>query len=122
MARTAAYRAVSAQVIAGIAGAALFYYLQGLQAAHAAFYGAAVALANKMLLVWYVRQGKHRPPVDAQKQLREFYRASLARFLAISLLLAVGMGPLGLAPLPVLAGFVLGQLTLIVSQFTRGIE
>lgn len=122
MAGTAAYRAVSAQVIAGIAGAALFYYLLGLQAAQAAFYGAAVALANKLLLAWHVRQGKRKPPLDAQKQLRELYRASLERFLVVSLLLAAGMGPLGLMPLPVLIGFVLGQLTLIISQFTRGIE
>jgi len=37
-------------------------------------------------------------------------------------LLAGGLGLLKLLPLAVLSGFVLGQLTLIVAAFMRGIE
>lgn len=115
-------RAVSVQVLAALGVAALFYFAQGSQAAQAALFGAAIAMANKLLLVWRFRQGARRPPLDAQKQLREFYRAGFERFVIVSLLLAAGMGALGLMPLPVLVGFVSGQMALIVSQFTRGIE
>lgn len=40
----------------------------------------------------------------------------------VSLLMAVGLGWMKLMPLPLLAGFALGQLALVVSTIISGIE
>jgi ATP synthase protein I len=44
------------------------------------------------------------------------------RFFVVALLIAAGLGWLKLMPALMLAGFVLGQLVLVVSAITSGIE
>lgn len=119
---TAPYLGVGAQAMIAILAAVLTYAVFGGTAAKAVWYGGAVALFNGLLLVWRMRQGARQTSRDAHQQLRSFYRSSLERFFLVSLLLAGGLGLLKLLPLAVLSGFVLGQLTLIVAAFIRGIE
>jgi len=119
---TAPYRVVSAQAMIAILAALLTYAAFGATAAKAVWYGGAVALANGLFLVWRMRQDVAQPSRDAHRHLRSFYRSSLERFFLVALLLAGGLGLLKLLPLAVLSGFVLGQLTLIVAAFMRGIE
>jgi ATP synthase protein I len=118
----APYRVVSAQATIAVLAALLTYAAFGAPAAKAVWYGAAVALVNGLLLVWRMRQSALQPSLDAQRHLRKFYRSSLERFFLVSLLLAGGLGLLNLLPLAVISGFVLGQVTLIVAEFMRGIE
>lgn len=109
-------RRAGAQAMLAIIGAGVCLALCGMAAAVAMLAGGAVALANTLLLAWRMRGDKDAPSLNAQQHLRTFYRSSLERFFVVMLLLAVGMGPLALQPLPLLAGFVLGQLALIVSS------
>jgi ATP synthase protein I len=46
----------------------------------------------------------------------------MERFLMVALLIVAGLGWLKLMPVPLLIGFVLGQLTLVVSTIFSGIE
>jgi hypothetical protein len=109
------------QAIAVLIGAALVYALLGSGAATAATYGGTVALTNTLFLAWRMRQGERALDADAYRQLRSFFRSSLERFVVVGLLLAIGMGILHLAALPLLAGFVFGQISQMIFQFLRAI-
>ena len=110
--RTAVLQAVVC-IVAGIAG----YALQGGAAAVAALYGAMVALANTLFLLWRMRHSEQNPQWKAAQHLRWFYRSGLERFLLVAALLALGMGSLKLLPVAVLIGFVVSQLAWVFAPF-----
>lgn len=84
-------------------------------------WGGFTALANTVLLTWRMVMGD-RPSFNAQQHLRLMYRSSLERFFVVIMLLALGVLQLNLAPLPVLLGFLAGQLTLMVVPILSGIK
>lgn len=102
--------------------ASLVYFLLGKEAAIAVFFGGAVAVANALFLIWCMRAGAHRPRQDARRELSWLVRFSMERFFMVALLIVAGLGWLKLMPAPLLIGFVLGQLTLVVSTIFSGIE
>ena len=111
-------RAVNLQAFIAIAVAGLsYFFVRDGSAALAVLYGGATALTNSLLLQWRKWQAERNPPRDARYYLRRFRRSSVERLLVVAILLALGMGSFGLIPLGVLAGFVLGQLALIISQY-----
>lgn len=110
--RTAVLQALVC-VMAVIAG----YALQGGTAAVAALYGAMVALANTLFLLWRMRRSEQNPQWKAVQHLRLFYRSGLERFLLVAALLALGMGSLKLVPAAVLIGFVVSQLVWVLAPF-----
>lgn len=118
----AAYRVVSVQAVTVIIGALLLFFWRGNNVAIAAFFGGAVAVANALLLIWCVRTGAQRPVQDARQELAWLVRFSMERFFMVALLIVAGLGWLKLMPVPLLIGFVLGQLTLVVSTIFSGIE
>ena len=95
---------------------------EGWWVAASVMYGGAVACTNTLLLMWRLRRCEKRPGLDPGRQLRLFYLSSLERFLVVAALLVMAMVALGLLPLAVAAGFVLGQLTLLVAGFMGGIK
>jgi ATP synthase protein I len=118
----AVFRVVSVQAITVILGASLLLFWQGINVAIAAFFGGAVAVANALFLLWCMRAGAQRPQQDARRELGRLVRFSLERFIMVALLIAAGLEWLQLMPAPLLIGFVLGQLTLVVSTIFSGIE
>ena len=118
----AAYRVVSVQAVTVIIGALLLFFWLGNNVAIAAFFGGAVAVANALFLIWCVRTGAQRPVQDARQELAWLVRFSMERFFMVALLIVAGLGWLKLMPVPLLIGFVLGQLTLVVSTIFSGIE
>lgn len=92
---------ISALVGAAVAGAA---------AGLALLYGGLVAMAVSAVLVWRERQSMQHPEWDQHRLFRLFVRAAVERMLLLVGLLAVGLGVLGLAPLPLMLGLVLAQL------------
>jgi ATP synthase protein I len=109
------YRVVGMQAVIILIGAVACLVLRGGVVGEAMLAGGVVALTNTMLLAWRMRDDPRSEDRSAQVHLWMFYRSSLERFFVVGSLLAAGMGPLGFKPLPMLAGFVLGQLALIVS-------
>lgn len=102
-------------------GAAFVYVVLGSHEAVAVSYGGTTALANTLFLIWRMSQGDKSSDADASGQLRKLYRSSIERFVVVGALLAAGMGALHLAALPLLAGFVFGQVSLMIFQFLRAI-
>lgn len=110
------------QAVAVIFGASLLLFWLGINAAVAAFFGGAVAVANALFLFWCMRAGARRLGQNARQELAWLVRFSMERFLMVALLIVAGLGWLKLMPVPLLIGFFLGQLTLVFSTIFSGIE
>lgn len=108
-------RVAGVQTVVVLFGAVVGLALYGSVIAGSMLAGGAVALTNTLLLAWRMRGNPRSADRSAQGHLWTFYRSSLERFFVVGALLAAGMGPLGFKPLPLLAGFVLGQMALVFS-------
>lgn len=94
----------------------LIAWLQaGSATALAVFYGAGAALISSGLLVWRFKQGERNYHCDAGRHLKSFYRSSLERYVVVGAWLAIGFGLLNLAGLPIVLGFVIGQLAWVLA-------
>ncbi len=107
------------------AGLALISALVGTAVAGAAaglalLYGGLVAMSVSAVLVWRERQSMQHPEWDQHRLFRLFVRAGVERMLLLVGLLAVGLGVLGLAPLPLMLGLVLAQLAWLALATRRG--
>ena len=99
--------------IALVAAAAWIWL--GREIGLAVWFGGAVASANAGLLVYRWRRGLGVYHCDGARHLRSFHRSSLERFFVVTLLMAVGLGLIRLAPLPMIVGFVVGQLAWVIA-------
>jgi ATP synthase protein I len=113
---------VSVQAVTVILSSLLLLFWLGSDIAMAALFGGAVAVANALFLIWCMRTGAQRSGQDARQELAWLVRFSMERFFMVALLIVAGLGWLKLMPVPLLIGFVLGQLTLVVSTIFSGIE
>lgn len=103
--RVAMAQAGLAVVAALVAGA-----FAGPQAGLAVLYGGLVALAVSVVLVLRERQSMRHPEWDQHRLFGVFVRTAVERMLVLVALLALGFGVFGLAPLPLLLGWILAQL------------
>lgn len=110
-----------AQLFVALAGSAGAMALHTPGHAKSVLWGGLTALANTALLTWRLAYGD-RPTLNAQHQLRLMYRSSLERFFVVAMLLVLGVLQRELAPLPVLLGFLAGQLTLLVVLISSGMK
>jgi hypothetical protein len=86
----------------------------GGAAAFAVVYGAVVALAASLLLVWRERHAMRHPEWDGRRLFGVFIRTGLERFVLVTLMLGLGLGILKLSALPLLTGLALAQLAWLV--------
>jgi ATP synthase protein I len=110
------------QAAAAAISAAMAYVYMGEAAVGAAWFGGMTALSNTVLLVWRMRSGSREAAQDPRLELAQLVRSSMERFFVVALLIAAGLGWLKLMPAPLLLGFVLGQIVLVVSTIISGIE
>lgn len=113
--------AIIQAVVAAISAALTCLYMDE-DAAKAAWFGGLVAVANSLMLAWRMRAAAQRGEKSPDQELAGLVRSSVERFLMVALLIAAGLGWLKLMPAPLLLGFVLGQLVLVVSTIISGIE
>ena len=95
---------------------------RGWTVAIAVMYGGGVALVNTGLLVWRWYRGLHDYHCDGGRHLRSFYRSEMERFFVVCTMLATGLAGLGLAPLPLLTGFIVGQSAWVIAAAARKTE
>ncbi len=99
--------------------AALSAVFVGIEAGLALLYGTLVALAVSLVLVWRERQSMQHPEWDQHRLFKQFIRAGIERLLVLVGLLAVGLGVLKLAPLPLLLGLLLAQFGWLAAATSR---
>lgn len=83
--------------------------IAGVEAGLAVLYGALVALAVSLILVWRERQSMQHPEWDQHRLFKLFIRTGVERLALLTGLLFVGLGVLKLTPLPLLLGLMLAQ-------------
>ncbi len=91
----------------------------------AVLFGGVVSVANLLWLQWRLRRTEKRIPRSeierdsgqgARKIVASLYLAALERFLLVSSLLVFGLLRLELEPLSLIAGFVVGQVALVIGS------
>ena len=80
--------------------------------ARAVLYGGLIAIINSLQLLRHLRRAERIAGGDANRNVRVFYLCAMERLVMTIALFAIGLGALKLAPLPVMSGFILGQLAL----------
>lgn len=93
----------------------LVWEWRGWTVAVALMFGGGVALLNSAMLAWRWYRGLRDYHCDGERHLRSFYRSGMERFFVVGSLLAAGFAGLGLAPLPLLTGFIVGQLAWVIA-------
>lgn len=109
------FRAVLIQAACVVVAALAAAGVTDAGVASAVLYGGAVALANSALLALRHARGRHEHHGDVQRHLRAFHRTALMRFATVAVLLALGFVFAPAAALPMLLGFVLGQIAWVAA-------
>lgn len=113
-------RLIGLQGTITIISAAIAYLVVTPSAAKSVAFGSCLALISTLFLVWRHKQGERKPGSSAEWYLRQAYRTEVERFIWVAAMLAVGFKLLELAPLWMLAGFVVGQAAwLLIPIWTR---
>lgn len=95
------------------------YLWQGLEAALAAVFGAAIGVANTLLLRRHLIMAAREARADAALNLRKAFRCVVERWLMTIVLFSVGFLVLKLSALAVLVGFIATQLVLFLGNTNR---
>lgn len=93
--------------------AVLFSVIMGFDAVVAALFGGIISVVNTLLQLWQLQRSGALPSGDAGSNLGFLMRCAAERFFLTLLLFVLGLGVIKLEPLPLLSGFVVGQLALI---------
>jgi len=96
-----------------------FLFLSGRFQALSALFGGSMAALNLVLLEWRRYQADSGRALTAGQSMWALYRSAIERFALVLALFALGMGVLRLEPLPLLIGFITGQLGLLVTGTGR---
>ncbi|MEE9327135.1 MAG: ATP synthase subunit I [Cocleimonas sp.] len=80
--------------------AAVFFYLRSLDEAYAALYGGFISFFLIWTLSWTMIKASEIARTDAKKGIMVAYISAVVRFVFILVFFAVGIGVLGLEPLP----------------------
>lgn len=110
------------QAILILAGIAVSRFYWGDNALLPAFYGGAVAMSNTMMLSKRMAQAGEVAKESPQQSLYLIAFGAIQRFVFVLLALGLGLGYLGLQPLPLLATFALAQLVYLVAAQKKQVE
>ncbi len=105
------------QVVLTTVVALLFLTVSGSASGKGAAYGGLMAVANTLIQLWHWWRFDTRGSEGPAQNALLIYRIAIERFVATLLLFALGLGALKLAPLPLLSGFIAGQLVLLIMGF-----
>lgn len=103
-------RVVLSQALLALVVAAFFLFTRGGFEALSACYGGATAVMSSWWLGRRVRRSAELARADIRSGQISLYFGAVQRFVAVLVLLAVGIGALKLAPLPLIIAFAVAQL------------
>ena len=91
-----------------------FLVLFDLVHAVSAGFGGGIAVVNALLVWRCSRRDSQTPERTPQQSLAAIYICVIQRFVFAALLFAFGLGVLELKPFALLAGFIVGQLVMVI--------
>ncbi len=95
------------------------FFWHGSNIAIAYFYGGIIVIANTLLQKWHLISAAKYAKSDAGMNLRIAYRSVAQRWVLTLTMFIVGFAFLISAPLALLAGFIVIQLTLLFGNLNR---
>ena len=107
LARSARRLVVLQLLLLAVTSAVFFVYYGGFQAA-SVWGGGVIAMTHSLLLHWRRSCADRGRALSGTQSLRLLYRTALERF-------ALALGVLKLDPLALIAGFIAGQMALLVN-------
>jgi hypothetical protein len=102
------------QVALVAAVSAVFLVIFSPLAAASSWFGGGIAAANALLVARCASRDARAPERTPQQSLAAVFLCVAQRFLIATLLFAFGLGVLLLSPLALLAGFIAGQLVMVI--------
>ncbi len=108
------WRQLRFQLVSLLGVVLLFAWLNGFGGFLAALFGGVMVIINTLLLLWHSARAERLEQQDAGQNFRIIVRCALERFVITVALFALGLGRLGLEPLPLICGFAAGQLLFII--------
>jgi small-conductance mechanosensitive channel len=105
-----AYRVVSLQAVIAIFSAVLLYFLLGMGAAKAAFFGGMAASINGLFFLRKLKQAEAVVESMPSRALGFIYSSAVVRFFLVIVLFGVGFGIFKLQVIPALIVFAIAQL------------
>lgn len=112
---TQVHRVLAIQSILIAATAGVFLVVKGYTEAQAAMYGGAIALLSAWMLARRMRTVELTSQTGPQMGMQSLMIGAVLRFVVVLGLFALGMGWLGLSPLPLIIGFAVAQIAFVVS-------
>lgn len=109
------FRSLAFQCAGVLAAASIAWWHTSFAVGMAVLFGASAALFNTGLLLWRYKRGEHDYHCDTERHLKSFYRSSIERFAVVIAWLAIGFAVLNLPALPMVLGFVIGQLAWVLA-------
>ncbi len=100
--------AVQSLLTAGLAWA--FYYYQGLLAAQAALYGGCIVIFNVWIMNRRMQAAAKIAQIAPGQEVKVFYIAAVQKFVFTLGFFILGMGLVGLPPIPMLVAFAIVQI------------
>lgn len=114
-----ARRVVTVQMLTSMIVAALFL-IQGVWDALSAFYGGLASVVLALLSIWGFKRANAHALSDPKRSMMILYAGAVQRFVAVLVLLALGLGAFDLDPLAVFIGFALAQASYLMGVRGEG--
>lgn len=108
------WRQLRFQLISLLIITLLFTLIDGLGGFLAALYGGVMVIINTLLLLWHSARAERLEQQDTGQNFKIIVRCAIERFGITVALFALGLGRLGLEPLPLISGFAAGQLLFVI--------
>ncbi len=112
--QTSAKRVAGLQIIIAALTAVVFGGVEGSWAAVSAFFGGFIGLTISLLLRRGVLKANEVAQEDPKRGMIVLYVGAVQRFVVVLALFGLGLGMLGMLPLPVVVGFGCAQLAYAV--------
>lgn len=93
---------------------AVFLVIFDMAHAVATGFGGGIAVVNALLVWRCARRDSQSPERTPQQSLAAIYICVIQRFVFAALMFAFGLGALKLKPFALLAGFIAGQLVMVI--------
>ncbi len=117
-----AKKIIMLQLAAGVVVGAGFFLIEGPWEALSALYGGLVSVISISMLSRGITQAGRNTQQDAKTSLVLLYIGAAIRFVLVLVLFGIGLGVLKLAPLAMIAGFVITQLVFVLMAGRQGRE
>jgi ATP synthase protein I len=106
-------------IAAAIGVMGYFLWSEGWTSAAAALYGYGIVAINRLYQMRQLHRADKAAGLSPEKNLRYLYRCAVERFFVSMALLLLAIAILELKPVPLILGFIVGQLAMVMGYYRQ---